>query len=324
MDYKSAGVDIAAGNEAVRRMKQHVARTHGTAVLTQLGAFGSLYSLKDAVQGMADPVMVQSTDGCGTKTLVTVMAGRYESLGRDLVAAVAGDIAVMGARPLTFLDYLGVHKVEPDEIEALVRGMSAACEEAGIALVGGETAEMPAVYAKGDLDVVGFVTGVVERSKLLTGAAIAPGDVLYAINSSGLHTNGYSLARKLFFELGGFEISATPAELGGASLADVLLAPHTNYVAPIRAMLDAGIAVKGMAHITGGGLSENVPRILPAGLGAVIDRSTWTPQPVFAMMQRLGNIPDTEMLRAFNMGVGLVIVASAGHDMHLVQCNERS
>ena len=315
VDYKSAGVDIEAGNEAVRRMKRHVARTHGPAVLTQLGAFGSLYSLGDAVRGMADPVMVQSTDGCGTKTLVTVMAGTdaaYESLGRDLVAAVAGDVAVMGARPLTFLDYLGVHKVEPGIIESLVRGMSAACEEAGIALVGGETAEMPAVYATGDLDVVGFVTGIVDRSKLLTGANIQPGDVLYAINSSGLHTNGYSLARKLFFEIAGLTINATPPELHGASVADVLLAPHTNYVAAVRALLDAGIPVKGMAHITGGGLTENVPRILPEGLGVVIDRSTWQPQPVFPMMQRLGNIADVEMLRAFNMGVGLVVVAPAG------------
>ncbi len=314
MDYKSAGVDIEAGNEAVRRMKGHVARTHGPAVLTQLGAFGSLFSLADAVRGMAEPVMVQSTDGCGTKTLVTVMAGdakSYESLGRDLVAAVAGDIAVMGARPLTFLDYLGVHKVEPDVIEALVRGMSAACEEAKIALVGGETAEMPAVYAPGDLDVVGFVTGVADRSKLLTGAGIVPGDVLYAVNSSGLHTNGYSLARKLFFEIAGLHVNDKPEALQGASLGDVLLAPHTNYVAPIRAVLDAGVPVKGMAHITGGGLTENVPRVLPEGLGVVIDRATWTPQPVFTLMQQLGNIPDAEMLRAFNMGVGLVMVAPA-------------
>ncbi len=322
IDYKSAGVDIEAGNEAVRRMKRHVARTHGPAVLTQLGAFGSLYSLADAIKGMADPVMVQSTDGCGTKTLVTAMVNTpaaYESLGRDLVAAVAGDIAVMGARPLTFLDYLGVHKVEPETIESLVRGMSSACEEAGIALVGGETAEMPAVYSHGDLDVVGFVTGVVDRAKLLTGKDIRPGDKLYAVNSSGLHTNGYSLARKLFFEIAGLDPGSRPDELGGASLAEVLLAPHTNYVAPIRAVLDAGLPIRGMAHITGGGLTENVPRILPEGLGVVIDRSSWVPPPVFAMMQRLGNIPDAEMLRAFNMGVGLVLVAPAGLEPQLSQ-----
>ncbi len=315
VDYKSAGVDIEAGNEAVRRMKQHVARTHGPAVLTQLGAFGSLYSLREAVRGMSDPVMVQSTDGCGTKTVITARvntAAAYESLGHDLVAAVAGDIVVMGARPLTFLDYLGVHKVEPEVIEALVRGMSAACAEAGIALVGGETAEMPAVYARGDLDVVGFVTGVVDRSRMITGAGIAPGDVLYAVNSSGLHTNGYSLARKLFFEIAGLNTGSRPEEFGGASMADVLLAPHTNYVAPIRAVLDDGVPVRGMAHITGGGLTENVPRMLPEGLGATIDRGTWTPQPVFARMQSLGNISDAEMLRAFNMGVGLVMVAPAG------------
>lgn len=315
IDYKSAGVDIEAGNEAVRRIKRHAARTHSAAVLTGLGSFGSLFSLRDALHGLSDPVMVQSTDGCGTKTKVTVMSGRladYESLGRDLVAAVAGDIAVMGARPLTFLDYLGVHRVEPEIIEALVRGMSAACEEAGIALVGGETAEMPAVYAEGELDVVGIVTGVCDRDKLVTGSSIVAGDVLYGVSSSGLHTNGYSLARKLLFNVGGFGIEDRPAELQGASLAEVLLAPHSNYVVPIRSVLDAGIRVKGMAHITGGGLVENVPRILPESLGVVIDRSTWQPQPVFGLMQKLGNLDDHEMLRTFNMGVGLVIVAPEG------------
>jgi len=193
-----------------------------------------------------------------------------------------------------------------------VRGMSAACVEAGIALVGGETAEMPAVYAEGDLDVVGFVTGVVDREKVLTGANIVAGDVLYGINSSGLHTNGFSLARKLIFEIGGYAIDATPEELEGKSMADVLLAPHANYVAPVRSILDAGIPVKAMAHITGGGLVENVPRVFPEGIGAVIDRSTWTPQPIFGLMQRLGNIDDIEMHRAFNMGVGLVLIGPPG------------
>lgn len=315
LDYKSAGVDIEAGNEAVRRIKAHAARTHSPAVLTGLGAFGSLFSLRDALDGLADPVMVQSTDGCGTKTKVTVMAGReadYANLGRDLVAAVAGDIAVMGARPLTFLDYLGVHRVEPTIIEALVRGMSDACEEADIALVGGETAEMPAVYAQGELDVVGMVTGVCDRDKLITGAAIQANDVVYGVSSSGLHTNGYSLARKLLFEIGNFAIHDAPPELLGATLAEVLLAPHSNYVASIRRMLEAGLPVHGMAHITGGGLVENVPRIVPEGLGPVIDRASWTPQPIFSLMQKLGQLSNAEMLRTFNMGVGLVIIAPAG------------
>jgi len=319
IDYKSAGVDIEAGNEAVRRMKAHVVRTHSPAVLTGLGSFGTIYSLADAVKGMKDPVMVQSTDGVGTKTKVAVMAGRYEDLGRDLVAAVAGDIAVMGARPLTFLDYLGFHKTDPAIVEELVRGMSAACVDAGIALVGGETAEMPAVYAEEDLDVVGFVTGVVDRTKLITGADIAAGDVLYGVGSSGLHTNGWSLARKLLFEVAGYGIDAAPEELGGATLADVLLAPHANYVAAIRGALDAGIPIKGMAHITGGGLVENVPRILPESVGAVVDRATWKPQPVFALMQKIGNIDDPEMHRVFNMGVGLVIVAPPGQQMKLAE-----
>jgi phosphoribosylformylglycinamidine cyclo-ligase len=216
VDYKSAGVDIEAGNEAVRRIKSHVAKTHSAAVLTGLGSFGTLFSLGDALKNLKDPVMVQSTDGVGTKSKVTVMAGRYEALGHDLVAAVAGDIIVMGATPLTFLDYLGFHiRLNPRSWKRLVRGMSAACVEAGIALVGGETAEMPAVYAEGDLDVVGFVTGVVDRERLLTGANIVAGDVLYAINSSGLHTNGFSLARKLIFEIGGYAIDAQPEELEG-------------------------------------------------------------------------------------------------------------
>ena len=317
IDYKSAGVDIEAGNEAVRRIKSHVAKTHSAAVLTGLGSFGTLFSLGDALKGMKDPVMVQSTDGVGTKTKVTVMAGRYEDLGRDLVAAVAGDIAVMGARPLTFLDYLGFHKIYPAIVEQLVRGMSAACLEAGIALVGGETAEMPAVYAKDDLDVVGFVTGVVDRDELITGATIVEGDVLYGVNSSGLHTNGWSLARKLLFEIGGYSVEDALPALGGRTLADVLLAPHANYVMPIRRALDAGIPIKGMAHITGGGLVENIPRILPEGLGAVIDRTTWTPQPVFALMQGLGNIDEVEMHRTFNMGVGLVLVAAPGQQAEL-------
>ena len=309
IDYKSAGVDIEAGNEAVRRMRAHVARTHTPAVLTGLGAFGSLFSLTDAIRGMTDPVMVQSTDGVGTKTLVAVMAQRYENLGRDLVAAVAGDIAVMGARPLTFLDYLGLHKVEPAIVEELVRGMSAACKESGIALVGGETAEMPSVYAPGDLDVVGFVTGVVDRSRLLTGAGITAGDILYGVSSSGLHTNGWSLARKLLFEINKFDIHEPRPELNGANLADTLLEPHANYVTPIRRALDAGIPIKGMAHITGGGLIENTPRILPNGLGAVIDRTTWSPQQIFVWLQQLGRIGDEEMHRVFNMGIGLVVIA---------------
>jgi phosphoribosylformylglycinamidine cyclo-ligase len=317
IDYKSAGVDIEAGNEAVRRMKAHVVKTHSASVLTGLGSFGTLFSLSDALKGMQDPVMVQSTDGVGTKTKVAAMAGRYEDLGRDLVAAVAGDIAVMGATPLTFLDYLGFHKTDPSIVDELVRGMSAACVEAGIALVGGETAEMPAVYAEGDLDVVGFITGVVDRTKLITGADVTAGDVLYGVSSSGLHTNGWSLARKLLFEVAGYGIDATPAELGGATLADVLLAPHANYVAAIRRGLEAGIPIKGMAHITGGGLVENVPRILPGGLGALIDRATWKPQPVFELMRGLGNIDDLEMHRVFNMGVGLVMVAPPGQQAKL-------
>jgi phosphoribosylformylglycinamidine cyclo-ligase len=320
IDYKSAGVDIEAGNEAVRRMKQHVTRTHSTAVLTGLGSFGTMYSLADALKTMRDPVMVQSTDGVGTKTKVTVMAAQantrdpgryYELLGHDLVAAVAGDIAVMGARPLTFLDYLGLHRTEPETVARLVKGMSDACAEAGIALVGGETAEMPAVYAPGELDVVGFITGIADRDQLITGKGIVEGDVLYGVRSTGLHTNGWSLARKVLFDIAQRNIHEPQRELHGATLANILLEPHANYVSAIRRALDVPIPIKGMAHITGGGLIENVPRILPAGLGAVIERS-WNPQEIFKLIQQIGNIEEEEMHRAFNMGVGLVIIAPRG------------
>ncbi|SEG22870.1 phosphoribosylformylglycinamidine cyclo-ligase [Bryocella elongata] len=312
IDYKSAGVDIEAGNEAVRRIRSHAASTHSPAVLTGLGSFGTLFSLKDALAQYRDPVMVQSTDGVGTKTLVSVMAGKFDDLGRDLVAAVAGDIAVMGARPLTFLDYVGVHHVDPAQIEQLVSGMADACREAGISLVGGETAEMPSVYAKGDLDVVGFVTGIVERDEVLTGESIVEGDVVYGVQSSGLHTNGWSLARKLLFDVAKHGIHDAPKELGGKTLAEVLLAPHANYVTPIRRALDARIPIKGMAHITGGGLVENTPRILPKGLGARIDVHAWEPQAIFAMMQKLGELDREEMHKVFNMGVGLAVIAPAG------------
>jgi phosphoribosylformylglycinamidine cyclo-ligase len=328
IDYKSAGVDIEAGNEAVRRMKQHVQRTHSPAVLTGLGSFGTMFSLAEAMKGLHDPVLVQSTDGVGTKTKVTVMAAQsdsidpgkyYELLGHDLVAAVAGDIAVMGARPLTFLDYLGLHKTEPAIVERLVKGMSEACAAAGIALVGGETAEMPAVYAPGELDVVGFITGIVDRDALITGQGIVAGDILYGVSSSGLHTNGWSLARKLFFAMNDFDIHQTQRELNDSTLANVLLEPHANYVTPIRRALEASIPIKGMAHITGGGLIENVPRILPSDLGVVVDQSSWTPQPVFRWMQQLGSIDDREMHTVFNMGVGLVVIAPAEQQQALAE-----
>jgi len=212
-----------------------------------------------------------------------------------------------------------LHKTDPAIVERLVKGMSEACAEAEIALVGGETAEMPAVYSEGELDVVGFVTGVVEREKVITGAGIVDGDVLYGVSSTGLHTNGWSLARKLLFEMNGFAIDEAMEELDGKTLADVLLQPHANYVMPIRRALDAGVAIKGMAHITGGGLVENVPRVLPDGLGAVIDMSSWTPQPIFGLMQRLGSIETLEMNRAFNMGVGLVVIGAAGLEKKLAE-----
>ncbi len=313
--YLDAGVDIDAGEELVQRIKPRVKRSLRPEVLGGIGGFGALVEVP--LDRYRRPVLVSGTDGVGTKLRLAIDTGRNDGVGIDLVAMCANDVVVQGAEPLYFLDYFATGKLDVDTAERVIAGIVEGCVQAGCALVGGETAEMPAVYAPGELDVVGFVTGVVDRAKLITGANINAGDVLYGVSSSGLHTNGWSLARKLLFEVAGYGIDATPPELGGASLADVLLAPHANYVIPIRRALDAGIPIKGMAHITGGGLVENVPRILPEGLGATVDRSTWKPQPIFPLMQQLGRINDLEMHRTFNMGVGLVIIAPQGQHAQL-------
>lgn len=308
LDYKTAGVDIQAGNESVTRIKSHVQKTHTPNVLTGLGSFGSLYSLKDIITQYDDPVLVQSIDGVGTKTIVANMAKQYEPLGRDLFAAACNDIVVMGAKPLTFLDYIAFDKLNPAIVERLVTGMANACTECGVSLVGGETAEMPNVYLTDEIDVVGIITGVVEKSKIINGKNIVAGDSVYALNSSGLHTNGFSLARKIIFGVGGHDINDTPTELGGQTIADALLAHHINYTNPVADALNAGVHIKGMAHITGGGVVENIPRILPDGLTVTLDTTAWHTPAIFDYMQNLGNIDPLEMHRAFNMGVGLVFI----------------
>ena len=307
IDYKSAGVDIDAGNEAVNRIKDGVKSTFTSNVLTGLGSFGSLYDLKPILENYDNPVMVQSIDGVGTKTIIARKLGKFDTIGVDLLSAAANDILVMGARPLTFLDYIANDKLNPEIIEEIVSGMVKACKSTGVSLVGGETAEMPDTYLPGEHDLVGIVTGVVEKGKIITGENIKPGDVVLGLPSNGLHTNGYSFARKLFFEIGEYDVNDTTPELE-KSIGLTLLEPHINYTNHVFATLDAGIDVKGIAHITGGGLVENIPRILPDDCSVEIQKGSWPILPVFDVMQSLGDVDEDEMFRAFNMGIGMVFI----------------
>ncbi|MCD6040183.1 MAG: purM [Gammaproteobacteria bacterium] len=309
IDYKSAGVDIHAGNEAVKRIKKAVESTFSSQVLTDIGAFGAMYDLKAIMRDYQQPVLVQSIDGVGTKAMIARMMNKFDTLGMDLVSATANDIIVLGAKPLTLLDYIANDKLRPHIIEQLVLGMVKACRENNIALVGGETAEMPGTYLPGEHDLAGVITGVVEKDRAILGKDIVPGDVVLAFASSGLHTNGYSLARKLLFEVGKLSVESYLPELQ-RTLGEVLLEPHINYTRPVLHLLQQSIGIKGMAHITGGGMLENIPRILPAGCGVEIKKNTWPIQPLFNMLMQLGHLDDLESYRTFNMGVGLVLIGN--------------
>ena len=309
MDYKSAGVDINAGNKAVENIKKSVRSTFTTNVLTGLGGVGSLYDLKSIIDDYENPVLVQSIDGVGTKAIIARKLRKFNTIGVDLLSACANDILAMGARPLTFLDYIANDKLRPDIIEEMVNGMVDACLDTGVSLVGGETAEMPDTYLPGEHDLVGVITGVVEKNKIITGQAIHPSDVVLGLQSSGLHTNGYSLARKLFFEIGGYDVNDTIPELE-KSIGLTLLEPHINYTNNIFSLLDKDIEVKGIAHITGGGLIENIPRILPDGCCVEIHKGSWPAVPIFNVMQSIGNVDENEMYHAFNMGIGMIIIAA--------------
>tara|TARA_B100001113_G_scaffold353557_1_gene358342 strand:+ start:2233 stop:3267 length:1035 start_codon:yes stop_codon:yes gene_type:complete len=307
IDYRTAGVNIDAGNEAVNRIKSLVKSTFTKNVLTGLGSFGSLFRLKPLLDEYDDPVMVQSIDGVGTKTIIARKLNKFNTIGVDLLSACTNDILVMGAKPLTFLDYIANDKLEPEIIEEIVSGMVKACKDTGVSLVGGETAEMPDTYLPGEHDLVGIITGVVEKDKIITGENIQPGHVAVGLPSNGLHTNGYSLARKLFFEIGGYDVNDTIPELE-KPVGLTLLEPHINYTNHVFTVLNAGIDIKGIAHITGGGLVENIPRILPNGCGIEIQKASWPNVPVFDVMQSIGNVDIDEMFRAFNMGIGIVFV----------------
>nr|WP_282580049.1 phosphoribosylformylglycinamidine cyclo-ligase [Paenibacillus odorifer] len=305
--YKNAGVDIAAGNEAVERMKKHVKRTYRPEVMTDLGGFGALFGLnKDKYE---EPVLVSGTDGVGTKLKIAFAADRHDTIGIDAVAMCVNDIVVQGAEPLFFLDYLACDKVVPEKIEAIVAGIAEGCHQAGCALIGGETAEMPGMYSAGEYDIAGFTVGVADKAKLVTGANIAAGDTVIGLASSGVHSNGFSLVRKLLLEQEGYGLNDVLPELG-APLADVLLAPTKIYVKPLLALLEQ-LPVKGMAHITGGGFIENIPRVLPDNVDVEINYGSWPILPIFGLMQDKGNVSNRDMFTTFNMGIGLVLVISA-------------
>jgi phosphoribosylformylglycinamidine cyclo-ligase len=309
--YSQSGVDIDAGNETVRRIKSLARATYTPGVISGVGSFGGLFRMDPSI---ADPVLVASADGVGTKLKVAFMAGVHDTIGVDLVNHCVNDILVQGASPLFFLDYLATGRLAPDIAEQIVRGMASACRENGCALLGGETAEMPGFYRDGEYDVAGFIVGVVSASRVVNGHDVVAGDVLIALPSSGLHTNGYSLARRIAFERLGLQVDSLVPELG-ETVGAALLRPHRSYLKLILPLLATG-GIKGMAHITGGGITENLPRTLPEGRTFSLDRRSWTIPPLFAWLQRAGGVPDDEMFRAFNMGVGLILVCGedrAGH-----------
>lgn len=308
LTYASAGVDIEAGGRAVELMKESVRSTFRPGVMADLGGFGGLFALDHS--RYREPVLVSGTDGVGTKLRVAMMVDRHDTIGIDAVAMCANDILVQGAEPLFFLDYLAVGKLVPEKVAAIVSGVAEGCKRAGCALIGGETAEMPGFYGEDEYDIAGFVVGIVEKSRLVDGSEIKAGDAVIGIPSSGLHSNGYSLARKTVFEVAGYGVDKYIGELG-RTVGEELIEPTRIYVNAVLPLLSR-FSIKGMAHITGGGLTENIPRILPAGTAAALDRKTWRPPPVFGLIQKIGSVDEEEMLRTFNMGIGLVLVAGAG------------
>ena len=305
--YADAGVDISSGDRAKDRIKYLAKRTFNRSVLGGIGGFGALFQLD--LKRWAEPILVSSADGVGTKLKLAFELGIHNTVGCDLVNHCVNDIAVQGATPLFFLDYLATGKLDPAIIEQVVEGLADGCKANGCALIGGETAQMPGFYQDGEYDLAGFIVGAVDKAKLITGATIAPGDILIGLPSTGLHTNGYSLARKLFFDVAKYK----PGQYVGAiqdKAGNALMKVHRSYLSIMQKLANAGLAA-GMAHITGGGITENLPRILPRGTAAHVELGSWPVLPIFEHLQALGQVPQDEMLRTFNMGIGLVIVVSA-------------
>jgi phosphoribosylformylglycinamidine cyclo-ligase len=303
--YRDAGVNIDEADRAVSRIRRLAAQTRTAGVLTSIGSFGAGFNLK----GFRDPVLVSSADGVGTKLKIAFATGRHDTIGEDLVNHCVNDIAVQGAKPLFFLDYFAVGKLQAGIVASVVEGIARGCKRNGCALIGGETAEMPDMYRPGEYDLAGFIVGVVERKRLLTGGTIKPGDLLLGLPSEGLHTNGYSLARAILFDAAGHTPAARLPGLAG-TLADELLKVHKSYLKPIQALHSEGL-LRGAAHITGGGLTDNLPRILPKNTAAEIELESWPRQPIFDLLQKLGNIPEDDFRRTFNLGIGMVFAVSA-------------
>ena len=300
--YTEAGVDIDAGNRAVELMSAAVRSTYGPEVLLGIGAFGGLFDVT-ALKGYTAPVLVASTDGVGTKVMVAVASGRSDTIGWDLVNHCVNDILVQGARPLFFLDYIAASVLVPEQVAEVVGGVAAACREAGCALLAGETAEMPGVYQPGELDLAGAIVGVVEREEIIDGSTIKEGDVLLGLPSNGLHTNGYSLVRKVFDQM---PLHTIVPELG-TTLGDELLRIHRSYLAPVESLRQA-VRIKGLVHITGGGFIDNIPRILPGGVGVLIWRNSWQVPPIFSLIQQKADVREDEMYGVFNMGIGMIAI----------------
>ena len=303
--YRDAGVNIDEADRAVASIKKSARGTFTPGVLTEIGSFGAMYQLA----GFRRPVLISSADGVGTKLKVAFATGRHDTVGEDLVNHCVNDIAVQGALPLFFLDYFAVGRLDSEVAASVVAGIARGCKANGCALIGGETAEMPGMYTEGEYDLAGFIVGAAERKDLLTGKSIRPGDVLLALPSTGLHTNGYSLARKLLFEVAGFG-PKTVLPAVGTTVADALLAVHRSYLKPIRALMSAGL-LKGAAHITGGGITDNTPRMLPKGLGARIDTASWKVPALFEVLREIGDIPLDDYRRTLNLGAGMILAVGA-------------
>jgi len=302
--YADAGVDIDRANRAKKRIRYLAHKTFTRGVLSEIGGFGAMFAVDK--EKYVDPVLVSSVDGVGTKLKLAFEMKLHHTIGADLVNHCVNDIAVQGAAPMFFMDYLATGKLEPEVAEKIVEGLAEACKHNGCALIGGETAEMPGFYPEGEYDLAGFIVGVVEREKIITGKTVEPGDVILGLPSTGLHTNGYSLARKLFFEVAGYTPDTYVNEIKGKA-GNELMQTHRSYWPVIKKLLTAE-CISAMAHITGGGITENLPRVLPRGVAALIEVGTWPVLPIFEHLQKLGNVPPHEMLRTFNMGLGMLLV----------------
>jgi phosphoribosylformylglycinamidine cyclo-ligase len=307
--YKDAGVDIDAANIATARIKKLARTTFNENVLSEIGSFGGMFN--GVFNDVREPVLVASCDGVGTKLKIAFAMGIHDTVGSDLVSHCINDILVQGARPLFFLDYIATGKIDPQIIEKIIEGMVLGCRESECAMLGGETAEMPEFYRDGEYDIAGFIVGVVDRRKVINGSRITEGDLVIGLPSLGLHTNGYSLARKILLDIGGYQLDTPVPELG-CTLGEELLKPHRSYLPALNRLIEHEGVIKGMAHITGGGLVENIPRILPSNVDVEIKEGSWPVLPIFELIHKIGNVPSEEMLRAFNLGIGMVIIINPG------------